>query len=166
MIPAIQLPKFCLIAKMHYLQNGVAGGYKFAAVIWMRILNYNSATWIWKIYILIYQVHGFIKLLTVAWVKKNWIKNGIFQEWFPAWEHSLSHRLHYSIADKCLIVVGRQKAPAQNTSLMVSESELDSDEAIFTWPDREKGKLLQNQNGSIHNGQIVHKTKKNREAVL
>ncbi|XP_032901087.1 dyslexia-associated protein KIAA0319-like protein homolog isoform X2 [Amblyraja radiata] len=62
--------------------------------------------------------------------------------------------------------VGRQKAPAQNTSLMVSESELDSDEAIFTWPDREKGKLLPNQNGSIHNGQIVHKTKKQREEVL
>ncbi|XP_078279066.1 dyslexia-associated protein KIAA0319-like protein isoform X2 [Rhinoraja longicauda] len=62
--------------------------------------------------------------------------------------------------------VGRLKAPAQNTSLMVSESELDSDEAIFTWPDREKGKLLQNQNGSIHNGQIVHKTKKQREEVL
>ncbi|XP_051892176.1 dyslexia-associated protein KIAA0319-like protein isoform X2 [Pristis pectinata] len=62
--------------------------------------------------------------------------------------------------------VGRLKAPAQNTSLMVSESELDSDEAIFTWPDREKGKLLQNQNGSIHNGQIVQKSKKQREEVL
>ncbi|XP_072404483.1 dyslexia-associated protein KIAA0319-like protein isoform X3 [Chiloscyllium punctatum] len=62
--------------------------------------------------------------------------------------------------------VGRLKAPAQNTSLMVSESELDSDEAIFTWPDREKGKLLRNQNGSIHNGQIVEKTKKQREEIL
>ncbi|XP_041068042.1 dyslexia-associated protein KIAA0319-like protein [Carcharodon carcharias] len=62
--------------------------------------------------------------------------------------------------------VGRLKAPAQNTSLMVSESELDSDEAIFTWPDREKGKLLRNQNGSIHNGQIAQKTKKQREEIL
>ncbi|XP_038655886.1 dyslexia-associated protein KIAA0319-like protein isoform X1 [Scyliorhinus canicula] len=62
--------------------------------------------------------------------------------------------------------VGRLKAPAQNTSLMVSESELDSDEAIFTWPDREKGKLLRNQNGSIHNGQVVQKIKKQREEIL
>ncbi|XP_072103369.1 dyslexia-associated protein KIAA0319-like protein [Mobula birostris] len=62
--------------------------------------------------------------------------------------------------------VGRLKAPAQNTSLMISESELDSDEAFFTWPDREKGKLLQNQNGSIHNGQIVQKCKKQREEAL
>ncbi|XP_078094030.1 dyslexia-associated protein KIAA0319-like protein isoform X2 [Mustelus asterias] len=62
--------------------------------------------------------------------------------------------------------VGRLKAPAQNTSLMVSESELDSDEAIFTWPDREKGKLLRNQNGSIHNGQVIQKTKKQREEIL
>ncbi|XP_048414372.2 dyslexia-associated protein KIAA0319-like protein isoform X3 [Stegostoma tigrinum] len=62
--------------------------------------------------------------------------------------------------------VGRLTAPAQNTSLMVSESELDSDEAIFTWPDREKGKLLRNQNGSIHNGQVVQKTKKQREEIL
>ncbi|VTJ58875.1 Hypothetical predicted protein [Marmota monax] len=29
-----------------------------------------------------------------------------------------------------------------SSSLMHSESELDSDDAIFTWPDREKGKLL------------------------
>ncbi|XP_069751765.1 dyslexia-associated protein KIAA0319-like protein isoform X3 [Narcine bancroftii] len=57
--------------------------------------------------------------------------------------------------------VGRLKAPAQNTSLMVSESELDSDEGIFTWPDREKGNLLPNQNGSIHNGQVIQ-----REEVL
>uniref|UniRef100_A0A8C3JF31 KIAA0319 like n=1 Tax=Calidris pygmaea TaxID=425635 RepID=A0A8C3JF31_9CHAR len=44
---------------------------------------------------------------------------------------------------------GRQKAQVLNTSLMHSESELDSDEAIFTWPDREKGKLLRSQNGSL-----------------
>ncbi|XP_072890479.1 dyslexia-associated protein KIAA0319-like protein isoform X2 [Hemitrygon akajei] len=62
--------------------------------------------------------------------------------------------------------VGRLKVPAQNTSLMISESELDSDEAFFTWPDREKGKLLQNQNGSIHNGQVVQKCKKQREEAL
>ncbi|KQL60611.1 hypothetical protein AAES_15684 [Amazona aestiva] len=34
---------------------------------------------------------------------------------------------------------------------MHSESELDSDEAIFTWPDHEKGKLLRSQNGSLRN---------------
>uniref|UniRef100_A0A7M4FLU7 KIAA0319 like n=1 Tax=Crocodylus porosus TaxID=8502 RepID=A0A7M4FLU7_CROPO len=49
---------------------------------------------------------------------------------------------------------GRQKAQVLNTSLMHSESELDSDEAIFTWPDREKGKLLRSQNGSLRNGQF------------
>uniref|UniRef100_A0A672UAR1 KIAA0319 like n=1 Tax=Strigops habroptila TaxID=2489341 RepID=A0A672UAR1_STRHB len=48
---------------------------------------------------------------------------------------------------------GRQKAQVLNTSLMHSESELDSDEAIFTWPDHEKGKLLRSQNGSLRNGQ-------------
>uniref|UniRef100_H0VC57 KIAA0319 like n=1 Tax=Cavia porcellus TaxID=10141 RepID=H0VC57_CAVPO len=36
----------------------------------------------------------------------------------------------------------RQKGPTLSSSLMHSESELDSDDAIFTWPDREKGKLL------------------------
>uniref|UniRef100_A0A8D2L445 KIAA0319 like n=1 Tax=Varanus komodoensis TaxID=61221 RepID=A0A8D2L445_VARKO len=49
----------------------------------------------------------------------------------------------------------KQKSQAQNTSLMHSESELDSDEAIFTWPDREKGKLLHNQNGFLRNGQAT-----------
>ncbi|XP_054427926.1 dyslexia-associated protein KIAA0319-like protein homolog isoform X2 [Pteronotus mesoamericanus] len=36
----------------------------------------------------------------------------------------------------------KQKGPVLSSSLMHSESELDSDDAIFTWPDREKGKLL------------------------
>ncbi|XP_076790307.1 dyslexia-associated protein KIAA0319-like protein homolog isoform X2 [Arvicanthis niloticus] len=36
----------------------------------------------------------------------------------------------------------KQKGPTLSSSLMHSESELDSDDAIFTWPDREKGKLL------------------------
>uniref|UniRef100_H3B6P1 KIAA0319 like n=1 Tax=Latimeria chalumnae TaxID=7897 RepID=H3B6P1_LATCH len=60
----------------------------------------------------------------------------------------------------------RLKAQVLNTSLMHSESELDSEEAIFTWPDREKGKLLRNQNGSLHNGQVLPKTKKQREEIL
>ncbi|XP_053254807.1 dyslexia-associated protein KIAA0319-like protein homolog isoform X1 [Podarcis raffonei] len=60
----------------------------------------------------------------------------------------------------------KQKAQAQNTSLMHSESELDSDEAIFTWPDREKGKLLHNQNGFLRNGQVTPKPKNQREEIL
>ncbi|NWS16268.1 K319L protein, partial [Pachyramphus minor] len=61
---------------------------------------------------------------------------------------------------------GRQKAQVLNTSLMHSESELDSDEAIFTWPDREKGKLLRSQNGSLRNGQVTLKPKIQREEIL
>ncbi|NXG38819.1 K319L protein, partial [Dromaius novaehollandiae] len=61
---------------------------------------------------------------------------------------------------------GRQKAQILNTSLMHSESELDSDEAIFTWPDREKGKLLRSQNGSLRNGQVMLKPKNQREEIL
>ncbi|NXA50223.1 K319L protein, partial [Nothocercus julius] len=61
---------------------------------------------------------------------------------------------------------GRQKAQIHNTSLMHSESELDSDEAIFTWPDREKGKLLRSQNGSLRNGQVMLKPKNQREEIL
>uniref|UniRef100_A0A8C0F651 KIAA0319 like n=1 Tax=Bubo bubo TaxID=30461 RepID=A0A8C0F651_BUBBB len=60
----------------------------------------------------------------------------------------------------------RQKAQVLNTSLMHSESELDSDEAIFTWPDREKGKLLRSQNGSLRNGQVMLKPKNQREEIL
>ncbi|NWV47538.1 K319L protein, partial [Daphoenositta chrysoptera] len=60
----------------------------------------------------------------------------------------------------------RQKAQVLNTSLMHSESELDSDEAIFTWPDREKGKLLRSQNGSLRNGQVTLKPKNQREEIL
>ncbi|XP_026536426.1 dyslexia-associated protein KIAA0319-like protein homolog isoform X2 [Notechis scutatus] len=60
----------------------------------------------------------------------------------------------------------KQKSQAQSTSLMHSESELDSDEAIFTWPDREKGKLLNGQNGFLRNGQVILKPKKQREEIL
>lgn len=65
-----------------------------------------------------------------------------------------------------LLQGGRQKAQVLNTSLMHSESELDSDEAIFTWPDREKGKLLRSQNGSVRNGQLALKAKNQREEIL
>ncbi|KAM4794999.1 dyslexia-associated protein KIAA0319-like protein homolog isoform 1-T2 [Rhinophrynus dorsalis] len=58
------------------------------------------------------------------------------------------------------------KIPVQNTSLMHSESDLDSDENVYTWSDREKGKLLRPQNGSLRNGQAPHKTKNQREEVL
>ncbi|XP_027720297.1 dyslexia-associated protein KIAA0319-like protein homolog [Vombatus ursinus] len=60
----------------------------------------------------------------------------------------------------------KQKVPILNSSLMHSESELDSDEAIFTWPDREKGRLLRGQNGSLRNGQAALKPKTPREEIL
>ncbi|KAM5248294.1 dyslexia-associated protein KIAA0319-like protein homolog [Ctenodactylus gundi] len=60
----------------------------------------------------------------------------------------------------------KQKGPILSSSLMHSESELDSDDAIFTWPDREKGKLLHGQNGSVPNGQTPLKTRSSREEIL
>lgn len=60
----------------------------------------------------------------------------------------------------------RHKGPALSSSLMHSESELDSDDAIFTWPDREKGKLLHGQNGSVPNGQTLLKARSPREEIL
>ncbi|XP_036208392.1 dyslexia-associated protein KIAA0319-like protein homolog isoform X3 [Myotis myotis] len=60
----------------------------------------------------------------------------------------------------------KQKGPMLSSSLMHSESELDSDDAIFTWPDREKGKLLHGQNGSVPNGQTPLKAKSPREELL
>lgn len=60
----------------------------------------------------------------------------------------------------------KQKDPALSSSLMRSESELDSDDAIFTWPDREKGKLLHGQNGSVPNGQTPLKARSPREEIL
>ncbi|XP_029804678.1 dyslexia-associated protein KIAA0319-like protein homolog isoform X1 [Suricata suricatta] len=60
----------------------------------------------------------------------------------------------------------KQKGPMLSSSLMRSESELDSDDAIFTWPDREKGKLLHGQNGSVPNGQTPHKARSPREEIL
>lgn len=66
----------------------------------------------------------------------------------------------------CFSEGSKQKGQIQNTSLMHSESELDSDEAIFTWPDREKGKLLRHQNGFLRNGQASPKPKAAREEIL
>lgn len=60
----------------------------------------------------------------------------------------------------------KQKGPRLSSSLMHSESELDSDDAIFTWPDREKGKLLHGQNGSVPNGQTPLKARSPREEIL
>ncbi|XP_008067386.1 dyslexia-associated protein KIAA0319-like protein homolog [Carlito syrichta] len=60
----------------------------------------------------------------------------------------------------------KQKGPTLSSSLMHSESELDSDDAIFTWPDREKGRLLHGQNGSVPNGQTPLKARTPREEIL
>ncbi|XP_003788232.1 dyslexia-associated protein KIAA0319-like protein homolog isoform X2 [Otolemur garnettii] len=60
----------------------------------------------------------------------------------------------------------KQKGPTLSSSLMPSESELDSDDAIFTWPDREKGRLLHGQNGSVPNGQTPLKARSPREEIL
>ncbi|XP_045404244.1 dyslexia-associated protein KIAA0319-like protein homolog [Lemur catta] len=60
----------------------------------------------------------------------------------------------------------KQKGPTLSSSLMHSESELDSDDAIFTWPDRDKGRLLHGQNGSVPNGQTPLKARSPREEIL
>uniref|UniRef100_A0A8C6X5U3 KIAA0319 like n=1 Tax=Naja naja TaxID=35670 RepID=A0A8C6X5U3_NAJNA len=55
----------------------------------------------------------------------------------------------------CFVFKGsKQKSQAQNTSLMHSESELDSDE------------LLHGQNGFLRNGQVILKPKNQREEIL
>ncbi|XP_075051582.1 dyslexia-associated protein KIAA0319-like protein homolog isoform X2 [Mixophyes fleayi] len=72
-----------------------------------------------------------------------------------------------SVELKSTIKTGvKLKSPIQNTSLMHSESEIDSDDNAYTWSDREKGKLLRPQNGSLRNGQASHKNKNQREELL
>uniref|UniRef100_A0A8C1RQ22 Si:ch211-193k19.1 n=1 Tax=Cyprinus carpio TaxID=7962 RepID=A0A8C1RQ22_CYPCA len=70
----------------------------------------------------------------------------------------------------CLIPPGRMKpVPAPKSSaLMHSDSDLESDDgqAGIPWSDRERGKLLPPQNGSLRNGQCPHKPKKPREELL
>uniref|UniRef100_A0A673LJX2 Dyslexia-associated protein KIAA0319-like protein n=1 Tax=Sinocyclocheilus rhinocerous TaxID=307959 RepID=A0A673LJX2_9TELE len=70
----------------------------------------------------------------------------------------------------CLIPPGRMKpVPAPTSSaLMHSDSDLESDDgqAGIPWTDREHGKLLPPQNGSLRNGQGPHKPKKPREEQL
>ncbi|XP_016353170.1 dyslexia-associated protein KIAA0319-like protein isoform X2 [Sinocyclocheilus anshuiensis] len=65
---------------------------------------------------------------------------------------------------------GRLKpVPAPTSSaLMHSDSDLESDDgqAGIPWSDRERGKLLPPQNGSLRNGQGPHKPKKQREELL
>uniref|UniRef100_A0A8C2CJW5 Si:ch211-193k19.1 n=1 Tax=Cyprinus carpio TaxID=7962 RepID=A0A8C2CJW5_CYPCA len=65
---------------------------------------------------------------------------------------------------------GRMKpVPAPKSSaLMHSDSDLESDDgqAGIPWSDRERGKLLPPQNGSLRNGQCPHKPKKPREELL
>lgn len=65
---------------------------------------------------------------------------------------------------------GRMKPLSVPTSsaLMHSDSDLESDDgqAGIPWSDRERGKLLPSQNGSLRNGQGPHKPKKQREELL
>ncbi|XP_051520354.1 dyslexia-associated protein KIAA0319-like protein [Myxocyprinus asiaticus] len=65
---------------------------------------------------------------------------------------------------------GRLKSvPAPTSSaLMLSDSDLESEDgqAGIPWSDRERGKLLPPQNGSVRNGQGPHKPKIQREALL
>ncbi|XP_036034619.1 dyslexia-associated protein KIAA0319-like protein homolog isoform X1 [Onychomys torridus] len=75
----------------------------------------------------------------------------------------ISHPIYPS---EITLTGSKQKGPMLSSSLMHSESELDSDDAIFTWPDREKGKLLHGQNGSVPNGQTPLKTRSPREEIL
>ncbi|KAK6474373.1 dyslexia-associated protein KIAA0319-like protein [Huso huso] len=62
----------------------------------------------------------------------------------------------------------RLKPPVHpHSSLLRSESEGDSEDALFTWSDREKGKLLRHQNGSVRNGHGPNRTRKqSREELL
>uniref|UniRef100_A0A8C1EKM3 Si:ch211-193k19.1 n=1 Tax=Cyprinus carpio carpio TaxID=630221 RepID=A0A8C1EKM3_CYPCA len=55
-----------------------------------------------------------------------------------------------------------------SSALMHSDSDLESDDgqAGIPWSDRERGKLLPSQNGSLRNGQGPHKPKKQREELL
>uniref|UniRef100_A0A671LD44 Dyslexia-associated protein KIAA0319-like protein n=1 Tax=Sinocyclocheilus anshuiensis TaxID=1608454 RepID=A0A671LD44_9TELE len=70
----------------------------------------------------------------------------------------------------CLIPPGRMKPVPVPTSsvLMHSDSDLESDDgqAGIPWTDRERGKLLPPQNGSLCNGQGPHKPKKPREELV
>lgn len=65
---------------------------------------------------------------------------------------------------------GRKKQLSVPTSsaLMHSDSDLESDDgqAGVPWSDRERGKLLPPQNGSIRNGQVPHKLKTQRQELL
>lgn len=65
---------------------------------------------------------------------------------------------------------GRKKPLSVPTSsaLMHSDSDLESDDgqAGVPWSDRERGKLLPPQNGSLRNGQVPHKLKNQREELL
>lgn len=61
----------------------------------------------------------------------------------------------------------RLKPPVHpHSSLLRSESEGDSEDALFTWPDREKGKLLRHQNGSVRNGHGPNRTRKQSHEEL
>lgn len=57
---------------------------------------------------------------------------------------------------------------ATSSALMHSDSDLESDDgqAGIPWSDRERGKLLPPQNGSLRNGHGPHKPKKLREELL
>lgn len=65
---------------------------------------------------------------------------------------------------------GRLKGvPAPTSSaLMRSDSDLDSDDAPDAWTngDQERGKLLRPQNGSLRNGQVPARSKKQRDELL
>ncbi|KAA0710348.1 Dyslexia-associated protein KIAA0319-like protein [Triplophysa tibetana] len=65
---------------------------------------------------------------------------------------------------------GRMKplSVPKSSALMHSDSDLESDDgqAGIPWSDRERGKLLPPQNGSLRNGQGPHKPKKQREELL
>lgn len=65
---------------------------------------------------------------------------------------------------------GRKKplSVPKSSALMHSDSDLESDDgqAGVPWSDRERGKLLPPQNGSLRNGQVPHKLKNQREELL
>lgn len=70
----------------------------------------------------------------------------------------------------CCVPTARLKPmPAPTSSaLMRSDSDLDSDDGqnVVPWKEQERGHLLRPQNGSLRNGQVPARSKKQREELL
>lgn len=69
----------------------------------------------------------------------------------------------------CVPTARLKPMPAPTSSaLMRSDSDLDSDDGqnVVPWKEQERGHLLRPQNGSLRNGQVPARSKKQREELL